>query len=94
MIPLTALSAILVYTGYKLADPTNIGKIFKIGNEQLLIFSTTLLVTIFTNLMIGIERHSHNKGLVEFDSKKQPHRRKAHNQRTSQESTNNLHLYK
>ena len=54
MIPLTALSAILVYTGYKLADPANIGKIFKIGNEQLLIFSTTLLVTIFTNLMVGI----------------------------------------
>ncbi|MGB2273328.1 MAG: SulP family inorganic anion transporter [Flavicella sp.] len=54
MIPLTALSAILVYTGYKLANPTNAMKIFKIGNEQFIIFLTTLLVTIFTNLIVGI----------------------------------------
>lgn len=53
-IPMPALSAILVYTGYKLANPTNIAKIFKIGREQLLIFMTTLLATIFFNLIIGI----------------------------------------
>ncbi|WP_139959709.1 SulP family inorganic anion transporter [Flavicella sediminum] len=54
MIPLPALAAILVFTGYKLAAPKNIAKIFKIGKEQLLIFLTTLLVTIFTNLITGI----------------------------------------
>ncbi len=53
-IPLPALSAILVYTGYKLANPKNFIQVFKIGKEQLLIFLTTLLVTIFTNLMTGI----------------------------------------
>lgn len=53
-IPLPALSAILVYTGYKLAVPSNITKVFKIGGEQLIIFMTTLLATIFFNLIIGI----------------------------------------
>lgn len=53
-IPLPALAAILVYTGFKLASPKNISKIFSIGKEQLLIFLTTLLVTIFTNLISGI----------------------------------------
>jgi carbonic anhydrase len=53
-IPLPALAAILVYTGYKLASPKNISKIFGIGKEQLVIFLTTLLVTIFTNLISGI----------------------------------------
>lgn len=53
-IPLPALSAILVYTGYKLANPTNIAKVFQIGGEQLIIFMTTLVATIFFNLIIGI----------------------------------------
>jgi len=53
-IPLPALMAILVYTGYKLASPRNIAKIFKIGKEQLIIFSTTLLVTLFVGLISGI----------------------------------------
>ncbi|MFT4838913.1 MAG: carbonic anhydrase, partial [Oleispira sp.] len=53
-IPLPALMAILVYTGYKLASPRNIAKIFSIGKEQLLIFSTTLLVTLFVGLISGI----------------------------------------
>ena len=53
-IPLPALSAILVYTGYKLANPANIIKVFKIGREQLIIFMITLLATIFFNLIIGI----------------------------------------
>jgi MFS superfamily sulfate permease-like transporter len=53
-IPLPALAAILVFTGYKLAAPKNIAKIFNIGKDELLIFLTTLLVTIFTNLITGI----------------------------------------
>jgi len=54
MIPLSALSAILVYTGYKLAAPKNILAVSKIGYEQLIIFFATLLTTIFTSLIIGI----------------------------------------
>lgn len=53
-IPLPALAAILVYTGYKLASPENIVKVFKIGKEQLIIFIVTLLTTIATNLITGI----------------------------------------
>ncbi|WBX78244.1 SulP family inorganic anion transporter [Tenacibaculum ovolyticum] len=53
-IPLPALAAILVYTGYKLASPENIRKVFKIGKEQLIIFFVTLLTTIATSLITGI----------------------------------------
>jgi len=53
-IPLPALMAILVFTGYKLASPANIQKIFNVGKEQLLIFFTTLFVTLFVDLIVGI----------------------------------------
>jgi len=53
-IPLAALAAILVYTGYKLATPKTLKKIAKIGREQVIIFLATLLTTLFTNLMTGI----------------------------------------
>ena len=53
-IPLPALMAILVYTGYKLASPENIKKIFRIGKEQLIIFFVTLLVTLKIGLISGI----------------------------------------
>ncbi|MEP0265374.1 SulP family inorganic anion transporter [Dokdonia sp.] len=53
-IPLPALMAILVYTGYKLASPVMIGKIFSIGREQLIIFFGTLITTLFLDLITGI----------------------------------------
>lgn len=53
-IPLAALAAILVYTGYKLATPKTFRKIAKIGKEQIIIFLVTLLTTLFTNLITGI----------------------------------------
>lgn len=53
-VPLSALAAILVYTGYKLADPQKFAIVYRIGTEQLLIFLATLLTTIFTNLIAGI----------------------------------------
>jgi MFS superfamily sulfate permease-like transporter len=53
-IPLPALMAILVYTGYKLASPENIKKIFRIGREQLLIFFVTLIITLKIGLISGI----------------------------------------
>lgn len=53
-IPLPALMAILVYTGYKLASPKVIRKIFYIGKEQLIIFFATLLVTLKIGLITGI----------------------------------------
>ena len=53
-IPLAALAAILVYTGYKLATPKTITKIAKIGREQIIIFFVTLMTTLITNLITGI----------------------------------------
>jgi MFS superfamily sulfate permease-like transporter len=53
-IPLPALAAILVFTGFKLASPDNIKKVFSIGSEQLIIFLVTLLTTITTSLITGI----------------------------------------
>ncbi len=53
-IPLPALMAILVYTGYKLASPEMIRNIFSIGREQLIIFFVTLLVTLKVGLITGI----------------------------------------
>ena len=45
-IPLPALMAILVFTGYKLASPDIVRKIFSIGKEQLIIFFVTLFITL------------------------------------------------
>ncbi|WP_242158013.1 SulP family inorganic anion transporter [Aestuariivivens sediminis] len=53
-IPLPALMAILVYTGYKLASPKVITKIFSIGKEQLVIFFLTLIITLKVGLITGI----------------------------------------
>lgn len=53
-IPLTVLSAILVFTGYRLAAPENLLRIYKIGPEQALIFVVTLMTTLLSNLITGI----------------------------------------
>ncbi len=53
-IPLPALMAILVFTGYRLAAPEKVQKIFYIGKEQLIIFFVTLLVTLKIGLITGI----------------------------------------
>lgn len=53
-IPLAALAAMLVYTGYKLSSPKEFVNTYKIGKEQLSIFLTTLLVTLATDLLLGI----------------------------------------
>lgn len=54
MIPLAALGAMLVYTGARLASPSELIHARKIGNDQLLLFTTTLLVTLATDLLIGV----------------------------------------
>lgn len=53
-IPLPALMAILVFTGYKLASPVTIKKIISIGKEQIVIFFVTLFVTLKVGLITGI----------------------------------------
>jgi len=53
-IPLAALAAMLVYTGYRLAHPTEFINVYRIGREQLAIFVTTLVVVLATDLLIGV----------------------------------------
>lgn len=53
-IPLAALAAMLVYTGYRLASPKEFSNVYKIGPEQLAIFLTTLFVTLATDLLLGV----------------------------------------
>lgn len=53
-IPLAALAGILIHTGYKLANPEEFVKVYKIGPEQLSIFLLTLGITLSYDLMLGI----------------------------------------
>lgn len=53
-IPLASLAAILCYTGFRLASPKEFRKTYALGSDQLLIFVTTVLVTLATDLLIGI----------------------------------------
>ena len=54
MIPLSALAAMLVYTGFRLASPREFINVFKIGSEQLLIFVATIVGVLATDLLVGV----------------------------------------
>ncbi|HKK76856.1 MAG TPA: SulP family inorganic anion transporter [Saprospiraceae bacterium] len=53
-VPLAALAAILVFTGYQLASPRVFRLTYQQGVEQLLVLLTTVLVTLGTDLLWGI----------------------------------------
>ena len=53
-IPLAALAAMLIYTGFRLTHPKEFLHVYKIGKEQLLIFVATLVGVLATDLLIGI----------------------------------------
>ena len=54
MMPYSALGAVVLYTGFKLCAPKVWKHVAHIGSEQLLVFTTTVLVTVTTDLLIGI----------------------------------------
>lgn len=54
LIPKSALAAMLIGVGWKLAHPKEFVSMFKIGPDQLVVFITTVLVTLATDLLIGI----------------------------------------
>lgn len=53
-IPLAALAAMLVYTGFRLASPAEFKKTLAVGFEQLAVFVTTIVTTLATDLLVGI----------------------------------------
>ena len=54
LIPLSSLAAILMVTGFKLASPDLIKKMFREGRYQFVPFVVTLVAIVLTDLMIGI----------------------------------------
>jgi len=53
-IPLAALAAMLIYTGFRLAHPREFQHVYEIGKEQLVIFASTLVGVLATDLLWGI----------------------------------------
>jgi MFS superfamily sulfate permease-like transporter len=54
MIPKGVLAAVLIFTGWKMCEPAVWKHMAKIGKEQLALFTFTVLVTLLTDLLIGI----------------------------------------
>ena len=53
-VPLCAFAILLVYTGFKLASPAVFKQIYNQGIEQLIFFVCTMILTLYTNLLIGL----------------------------------------
>ena len=53
-IPLAALAALLVFTGFRLASPKSFANVLLIGKEQLFMFVVTIIGVLATDLLIGV----------------------------------------
>lgn len=54
LVPTCVLASILVFVGYKLCQPHVWFSMAKVGKEQFAIFATTVIITVTTELLIGI----------------------------------------
>lgn len=53
-VPLCAFAILLVYTGFKLASPAVFKQAYNQGTEQLVFFVFTMVLTLYTNLLVGL----------------------------------------
>ena len=54
LIPKAALGAVLLYTGWKMAHPRIAIEVSQIGREQLVLYVSTIIVTLLTDLLLGV----------------------------------------
>lgn len=54
LVPMATLAAMLIFIGVRLASLKTFMLCLKVGKEQLLVFTTTIIVILFTDLLIGI----------------------------------------
>lgn len=54
LIPVAALSSILIFVGYKLANPLMFKKAYNVSNEHFIVFLTTTVATVCTDLLMGV----------------------------------------
>ncbi len=53
-VPISALAAVLVYTGYKLAYPKVVPKLLEFGKTEVFIYAVTIVMIVLTNLLEGV----------------------------------------
>lgn len=53
-IPLSALAAVLVFTGYKLAYPKAVPSLLKFGKSEVMIYLATIVTIVLTDLLTGV----------------------------------------
>jgi carbonic anhydrase len=54
LIPKATLGAILIFTGWRMAHPSIARHLSHIGREQVALYAVTVVVTLFTDLLIGV----------------------------------------
>ena len=53
-IPKPALAALLIFIAYRLAHPSQFIHMWKLGRDQFLVFVATIVITLSTDLLIGV----------------------------------------